>query len=211
MQPLVQQQSGFFVDCFTVTQQGQGQWGALQCYGGSGQSEWGQTESRSFGAIRFRVIQGSQIQGNLGQSESGQFGAMESGQSEQGQFGAIRIRIIWGNRNQPVQGNQNRRNMLFTSTRKQSFVAVTYLWCVVMEKLPFLPEASFGLWVLCLPASVCVSVRPSVRQSLACPRDNSGPVQARITKLRPKMQKTLIKVTIICWGNRPRPSRSNLT
>ena len=28
---------------------------------------------------------------------------------------------------------------------------------------PFLPEASFGLRVLSLPASVCVSVRPCVR------------------------------------------------
>ena len=31
-------------------------------------------------------------------------------------------------------------------------------WCI-----GFLPEASFGLRVLSLPASVCVSVRPSVR------------------------------------------------
>ena len=42
----------------------------------------------------------------------------------------------------------------------------------------FLPEASFGLRILSLPASVClyVYVCPSVRQSLACPRDNSSPV-----------------------------------
>ena len=33
-------------------------------------------------------------------------------------------------------------------------------------------------------AWVCVCV------SIACPRDNSGPVQARITKLGPKMQNT---------------------
>ena len=43
-----------------------------------------------------------------------------------------------------------------------------------------LPEASFGLRILSLPASVCVcvcvSVCLSVCQSLACPRDNSGPV-----------------------------------
>ena len=37
----------------------------------------------------------------------------------------------------------------------------------------FLPEASIGLRVLSLPASVCVCVRPSVRQSRACPCDNS--------------------------------------
>ena len=81
--------------------------------------------------------------------------------------------------------------------------------------LSFLPEASFGLRVLSLPASVCVcvclSVCPSVCQSLACPRDNSGPVQARIAKFRPKMQKTLVKVPIVLGGNWPWPSRSNLT
>ena len=41
-----------------------------------------------------------------------------------------------------------------------------------------LPEASFGLRALLLPASVC---------------DNSGPVQARISKFGPKMQNTLLK------------------
>ena len=40
-----------------------------------------------------------------------------------------------------------------------------------------LPEASFGLRVLSLPASVCLCVCPSVRQSRACPRDNSSPFQ----------------------------------
>ena len=33
---------------------------------------------------------------------------------------------------------------------------------------PFLPEASFGLRVLSLPASVCVSVRPSVCAVITC-------------------------------------------
>ena len=43
--------------------------------------------------------------------------------------------------------------------------------------------------------SVCVC--QSVCQSLACPHDNSGPVQARITKFGPKMQKTLVMVPIV--------------
>ena len=73
----------------------------------------------------------------------------------------------------------------------------------------FLPEASFGLRVLSLPACVCVCL--SVCQSLACPRDNSGPIQARITKFGPNMQKTLVKVPIVLWTNQPWPSRSNLT
>ena len=75
----------------------------------------------------------------------------------------------------------------------------------------FLPETSFGLRVLSLPASVCVCVCLSVCQSLACPRDNSGPVQARIAKFGPKMQKTLVKVPIVLGSNWPWPSRSNLT
>ena len=63
-----------------------------------------------------------------------------------------------------------------------------------------LPKASFGLRVLSLPASVCVSVCLSVCQSLACLCDNSGPVQARIAKFGPKMQKTLVKVPIVFGG-----------
>ena len=53
-------------------------------------------------------------------------------------------------------------------------------------------------------ACVCVCVRVCVCQSLACPRDNLGPVQARIAKLGPKMQKILVKVPIVFfvffWG-----------
>ena len=50
-------------------------------------------------------------------------------------------------------------------------------------------------------ACVCVCVRVCVCQSLACPRDNLGPVQARIAKFGPKMQKTLVKVLIVLGGN----------
>ena len=51
----------------------------------------------------------------------------------------------------------------------------------------FLPEASFGIRVLSLPACVCVSVCLCVRQSWACPCDNSSTVQARITKFGSEM------------------------
>ena len=74
-----------------------------------------------------------------------------------------------------------------------------------------LPEASFGLRVLSSPASVCPCPCVCVCQSLACPRDNLEPVQARIAKFGPKMQKTLVKVPIVLGGNWPWPSRSNLT
>ena len=65
-----------------------------------------------------------------------------------------------------------------------------------------------GIVVACV--CVCTCVCQSVCQSLACPRDNSGPVQARITKFGPKMQKTLVKVPIVLGGNWPWPSRSKV-
>ena len=68
-----------------------------------------------------------------------------------------------------------------------------------------------GIVVACVCVCVCLSVCLSVCQSLACPDDNSGPVQARIAKFAPKMQKTLVKVPIVLGGNWPWPSRSNLT
>ena len=72
---------------------------------------------------------------------------------------------------------------------------------------------------ICVCLSVCLSVRLSVClsvclcvcQSRVCPCDNSSPVQARITKFGAQMQNTLVKVPIVLWGDRPWPSRSNLT
>ena len=69
-----------------------------------------------------------------------------------------------------------------------------------------------GIVITCICVCPCVCV--SLCQSLACPCDNSGPVQARIAKFWPKMQKTLVKVPIAFGGNWPWwpwPSRSNLT
>ena len=56
----------------------------------------------------------------------------------------------------------------------------------------------------CLCLCVCI-------KSLACPHDNSSPVQAKITKFGPEKQNTLVKIPIVFGGNWPRPSRSNLT
>ena len=64
---------------------------------------------------------------------------------------------------------------------------------------------------VCLCVCVCLSVCLSACQSLACPRDNSGPFQARITKFGTKMQKTLVNVLFVLWTDRLWPSRSNLT
>ena len=77
----------------------------------------------------------------------------------------------------------------------------------------FLPEASFGLRVLSLPACVCVCVFVClcVRQSWACPSDNSSTVQARITTFGPEKQNTLVKIPMFFGGNWQWPSRSNLT
>ena len=67
---------------------------------------------------------------------------------------------------------------------------------------------AFG-YCRCLHLCVCVSVCQSVCQSLACPRDNSRPVQVRITKFGPTVQSNLIKVVIVLWTDRHWPSRSN--
>ena len=69
------------------------------------------------------------------------------------------------------------------------------------------PVLAFGY---CCCLRLCVSVCLSVCQSLACPHNNSGPVQARITKFGPKMQKILIMVPIVLWTDWPWLSRSNL-
>ena len=60
---------------------------------------------------------------------------------------------------------------------------------------------------LCVCPCVCQSVCPI---TCFCPRDNSGSVQARITKFWPKMQETLVKVPIVLGGNWHWPSMSNL-
>ena len=70
------------------------------------------------------------------------------------------------------------------------------------------PVLAFGY---CHRLRLCVCPCVCVCQSLACPRDNLGPVQARIAKFGPKMQKTLVTVPIVLGGNWPWPSRSNLT
>ena len=85
-----------------------------------------------------------------------------------------------------------------------SALASKTLYCIIFTRGQFWPS---GIVVAC----VCVCVCLSVCQSLACLRDNSGPIQARITKFGPKMQKTLVKVSIVLWTDRPWPSRSNLT
>ena len=72
------------------------------------------------------------------------------------------------------------------------------------------PVLAFG-YCRCLCQCVCVRVCLSLCQSLACPRDNSEPVQARIAKFGPKMQKTLVNVPIVLGSNRHWTSRSNLT
>ena len=48
-----------------------------------------------------------------------------------------------------------------------------------------------------MPSSCFTSHTVLPDQSLACPRDNSGPAQASIAKFGPKMQKTLVKVPIV--------------
>ena len=56
-----------------------------------------------------------------------------------------------------------------------------------------------GIAVVCACRCVRVSMCVSVCQSLACPRDNSGHVQARITKIGPKMQTPWLR-SLLFWG-----------
>ena len=72
------------------------------------------------------------------------------------------------------------------------------------------PVLAFG-YCRCLRVCVCVCVCLCVRQSWACPSDNSSTVQARITKFGPEKQNTLVKIPIVFLGNGLWPSRSNLT
>ena len=58
---------------------------------------------------------------------------------------------------------------------------------------------------------MCQCVRVCVCQSRACRHDNSPLIQARITKFGTKVHKTLVKVPIVYWDDRPWPSRSNST
>ena len=62
-----------------------------------------------------------------------------------------------------------------------------------------------------LASGYCRCLCVCVYQSLACPHDNSSPVQAWITKFGPEKQNTLVKMPVVLGGNWPWPSRSNLT
>ena len=74
--------------------------------------------------------------------------------------------------------------------------------------LHFLPEDSFGLQVLSLPASVCVCAY--VCQSQPCRQDNTSPIQARIIKFGLEVENTLIKTHIVLGGDQRWYPRSNL-
>ena len=70
----------------------------------------------------------------------------------------------------------------------------------------FYPEASFGLRVLLLPASVRVC------QPWACPHHNSSLIQAKITKCGPQVQNTFVTIPIVLGSDRlwPFKVKSNL-
>ena len=84
----------------------------------------------------------------------------------------------------------------------------TNIWHLWTHHMLLFTQGQFwpsGIVVACVFVCVCLSVCLSVCVSItcSCPRDNSGPVQARIAKFGPKMQKTLVKVPIFLfffWG-----------
>ena len=88
------------------------------------------------------------------------------------------------------------RFQLFLNSRKIS----------VVRDIHFYPRPVLASgYCRCLCLCVCVY------QSLACPHNNSSPVQARITKFGPEKQSTLVRIPIVLGGNWPWPWRSNLT
>ena len=100
--------------------------------------------------------------------------------------------ILWDfcKRYIPTWIDQKPENSIEISHAVSEQVAISYgnhFMAFLVIELLFLPEASFGLRVLSLPASVCVCMCLSVRQSRACLRNYSWPVSARITKFGPQM------------------------
>ena len=61
----------------------------------------------------------------------------------------------------------------------------------------FQPYASFDFRALSSPASVCPC--PCECQHRACPRHDSSPIHARITKLGPEVQNTLVNIPIFFY------------
>ena len=86
---------------------------------------------------------------------------------------------------------------------------MTKLWSYETKYYHFYPRPvlAFGY---CHCLRLCVCLCQSVCQSLACLRDNSGPVQAWIIKFGPKVQNNLVRIPIVLWGDWPWPSRSNI-
>ena len=74
----------------------------------------------------------------------------------------------------------------------------------------FLPEASIGLRVLSLPASVCVCVRPCVNQELVRAITHD-PYQLGSPNLDCKCKRPWLRSLLFWGGDWPWPSRSNWT
>ena len=66
-------------------------------------------------------------------------------------------------------------------------------WLLPFNVKLFLPKASFGLWLLLLPASVCVCQRFCVCSIGACPLDNSSAIPTSITEFGQSMQTPLFR------------------
>ena len=92
------------------------------------------------------------------------------------------------------------------------FIYIPILWWECLER-SFYPRPVLAspriVWAYGYCRCLRLCVYQSVCQSLACPRDNSGSVQARITKFGPEAQHNLVKFPIVLWSDRPWSSRSN--
>ena len=71
------------------------------------------------------------------------------------------------------------------------------------------PVLAFGD-CCCLRLSVCISLCVNQLYLFVHTINNSGLLQARITKFKPKVQNKLVKVPIVLWSDRPRPVKDSL-
>ena len=81
-------------------------------------------------------------------------------------------------------------HVVWGCNKDKSLTAVLFsVYTYVFTRGQFWPSGIVVAWVC---VCVCLSVCLSVCQSRVCPRDNSSPVRARITKFGAQMQNTLV-------------------
>ena len=84
------------------------------------------------------------------------------------------------------------------------------IFCIYWTQIGFLSDASFGLWVFSLPASVCVCVRLCVNHELVRAITHN-PFNLGSLNLDQRCKRPWLRFLFFLWGYWPWPSRSILT